>query len=48
MPSLLPDDVEDEFAEKYRSLLAERGADLRLVSNRELIKRLGDSAKDSR
>jgi hypothetical protein len=43
MPSLFPDDINDPVAEQYRARLEELGEDLALVSNHELIKRLGDS-----
>ena len=43
MPSLIPNDIDDPIAEKYRAQLDAVGQDTRFLSNREIVKRLGDS-----
>lgn len=43
MPSLIPNDIDDPIAENYRSQLDAVGQDTRFLSNREIVKRLGDN-----
>lgn len=47
MPSLIPNDIDDPIAEQYRQQLEASGQDVRFISNRDLVKNLGDSIINS-
>ena len=47
MPSIIPDDIFDPIAEGFRDQLEQAGQDTRLISNRDLVTRIGDSIKNS-